>query len=119
MRVLVVEDHLQTGKLMARLLRLRGHEAEHATSAADALELCASREFDVVVCDIGLPDMSGWDLVGQLRLTCPGLTAIALSGYGQPADVQRSLDAGFVEHLVKPITLEGLDAAVLRAKPQP
>ena len=114
MRILVVEDHAQTGKLFARLLRLRGHQAEHAASAAEAVDLCAAGPFDLILCDIGLPDMSGWELVRILHQHCPDVPAIALSGYGQEEDVRRSRDAGFVEHLLKPVTLEVLDEAITR-----
>jgi two-component system CheB/CheR fusion protein len=114
MRIMVVEDHVQTGKLLSRLLKLRGHNAEHAASAEDAQEMFSQHPFDIVICDIGLPDISGWELIARLRQHLPDLAAIALSGYGGPEDIRRSLDAGFREHLVKPVSLEMLDAAVLR-----
>ncbi len=76
-----------------------------ADSVAAALALTARQKFDVIVSDIGLPDAPGYDLMSQLRKTQPELIGIAMSGYGMEEDVRRSIDAGFTEHLVKPVSV--------------
>jgi PAS domain S-box-containing protein len=109
-RVLVVEDHVDTALVLQRLLSRAGYKVKVATSAALALQLSAAEEFDVVVSDIGLPDATGYDLMAQLKER--GIRGIAMSGYGMEADVQRSRSAGFIEHLVKPVQIGLLEAAL-------
>ena len=112
MRVLLVEDHADTAKLMAQYLKLRlKAEVVRAGSVAEAREAFAHKgPFDLIVSDIGLPDGAGTDFVSDLPDARP--PAIALSGYGTEADVQRSRDAGFAEHLVKPVDLDKLEEVV-------
>jgi CheY-like chemotaxis protein len=103
LRILLVEDHTDTARVMKRLLSAAGHDVQQAGDVASALKLTQERTFDILLSDLGLPDRSGLDLMRQLRergLTLPG---IALSGYGQEADLQASRDAGFLSHLTKPI----------------
>jgi CheY-like chemotaxis protein len=111
--VLVVEDHGDTARVLARMLGTRGHSVRTAGSGAEALALAGEHAFDVMVSDLGLPDMLGFDLMRQVRERQP-LRGIAMSGYGMEEDIRRSLDAGFGEHLVKPIRLERLEAALRR-----
>jgi CheY-like chemotaxis protein len=110
-RVLLVEDHPDTSRLMARLLRGSGYRVSTADSVSAALQTADTERFDVVVSDIGLPDGSGFDLIRQLLAKCP-VKGIALSGFGMEEDVQRSKDAGFVEHLTKPIDPAKLEAVI-------
>ena len=77
-------------------------EAEPADRLADARRLCAEESFDVILCDIGLPDGNGAELAPLVRGASPATRLIALSGYGQPEDRQRSAAAGFDAHL-KPV----------------
>ena len=77
------------------------------------LAAAESRPFDVVVSDLGLPDGSGHDLMRRLRERRP-VAGIAMSGYGTEDDIRRSREAGFAEHLVKPVDLAHLRAAILR-----
>ena len=91
---------------MSEFLRLRGYEVSVATSIAASVP-AARNGFDVLVSDIGLPDGSGLELVRLLSRERP-VRAIALSGYGTRADVQRSRDAGFQCHLTKPVDPEEL-----------
>jgi two-component system, chemotaxis family, CheB/CheR fusion protein len=100
--VLLVEDHPDTARVMARLLEGSGHSVRTAHSAASALQLAAAGAFDVVVSDIGLPDATGYELMAQL-VARHRMKGIALSGYGSEQDLQRSREAGFAEHLVKPV----------------
>lgn len=110
-RVLVVDDNADAADLLGHLLRERGHEVQVAHNAASALQVCADFTPQVAILDIGLPVMDGYELAGRLRGCCaPGdCRFIALTGYGQPSDKERSRAAGFSAHLVKPIEL----AAVL------
>jgi PAS domain S-box-containing protein len=110
MRVLLVEDHADTASALAEVLRLEGHGVVVAASVAEALALDVDA-FDVVVSDLGLPDASGCDLLRALRRR-RAVPAIALSGYGTSDDLQRSAEAGFQQHLVKPVDTERLVQAI-------
>jgi DNA-binding response OmpR family regulator len=81
---------------------------------AEARSLAESRGFDLLISDLGLPDGSGIDLMRQLKAS-HGMRGIVLSGYGMEEDVQRSLEAGFSEHLTKPVNFDHLKAAIARA----
>ena len=114
MSLLLVEDHIDTAKVMARLLRVLGHRVTVAHTVADGLCAADAGRFDLVVSDLGLPDGSGLDLMNALRER-HALRGICLSGFGMDDDLRRSGEAGFVEHLVKPVALETLSAALSRA----
>lgn len=107
-RILLVEDHEPSRGALARLLGRRQIEVFEAASAAGALELAARQPVDLVISDLGLPDGSGYELMKVLR-DRHALTGIALSGFGNETDVSRSLLAGFVAHLTKPIQAVDLD----------
>ena len=112
-RLLLVEDHADTGTMMRRLLARRGYQVTLATNCAEAMAAAEAQPFDVILSDLGLPDGSGLDLVGPLsRLTKS--PAIALSGYGMPDDARKSTEAGFVVHLTKPVAVERLWATLDR-----
>lgn len=103
LRVLLVEDHADTLELLSHVLEIGGHEVGKARTMASALELASSGEpFDVLISDLGLPDGSGLALMNQLRERGLAIPGIALSGYGQEQDIERSLAVGFRTHLVKP-----------------
>ena len=106
-RVLLVEDHPDTARVTARLLRREGHDVVAASGVGDALAAADAERFDLVVSDIGLGDGNGWELMAQLR-DRHGLSGIAVSGYATDADVRRSKASGFLAHLVKPLSLETL-----------
>jgi PAS domain S-box-containing protein len=112
-RVLLVEDHPDTARMLARLLRHEGFEVETAGSVASALQLAAAQTFDVVVSDIGLPDATGYELMEQIR-DRHGIKGIALSGYGMDDDMRKSREAGFVDHVVKPVNIAQLQAVIHR-----
>jgi CheY-like chemotaxis protein len=111
-RVLLVEDHPDTAKVLGRLLRVSGCSVSTAASAAAAMDLAAKESFDIVVSDIGLPDSTGYELMRELR-TRHGMKGVALSGYGMDEDVQRSRAAGFSDHLVKPINVDTLRSVIV------
>ncbi len=112
-RVLLVEDHRDTLAAAAMLLTELSCEVVAAPSVRDALEAARRHTFDLVLSDLSLPDGSGLDLMRRLRDE-RGLSGIAMTGYGMEEDRRRSRDAGFVDHLVKPITLATLAGAVER-----
>jgi two-component system CheB/CheR fusion protein len=115
LKILLVEDHGDTAHVIGRLLGAHGHSVRHAGDVATALELVDQESFDVMLSDLGLPDGSGHDLMRALAARGKRLPAIALSGYGMAADVQASRDAGFLEHVTKPVDIESLLTAINRA----
>lgn len=112
-RVLLVEDHEDTLAAMAFLLG-RKYEVVTASTGKAARARAGEGVFDIVVSDIGLPDEKGYDLMAHLQKT-HGLRGIALTGYGMEDDVQRSRDAGFIDHLTKPVEFVTLERALARA----
>jgi CheY-like chemotaxis protein len=109
-RVLVVEDNLDAAETLRDLLELEGHRVEVAYDGRAALAKARSFRPDVVVCDIGLPEMNGFDVARALRDE-PGPsqpTLVALTGYARPEDVARGREAGFDAHLAKPPSIEVL-----------
>ena len=114
LRILLVDDHPDTCAALERLLKLRGHSVAAANSMREAMEVAAAGgAFDLLISDVGLPDGNGMDLVRYLRTQRP-IRGIAISGFGMDADISKSLEAGFGEHLVKPVKLEKLEAAIAR-----
>jgi signal transduction histidine kinase/ActR/RegA family two-component response regulator len=114
MRLLIVEDHDDTREVLARLLSRRGYSVEAARDAREALTLASRKNFDLLISDIALPDATGCQLLEELNGRY-ALHGIAISGFGLDADLAQSNSAGFLEHLVKPIDLKMLDAAIQRA----
>lgn len=110
LRLLVVDDSAETADMMRVLLRMNGATVEAVTSGAKALELVAAQNFDLILSDISMPEMDGYELLRHLR-ALPNTTdipAIALTGFGQSEDIKQAYDAGFVAHLTKPINLSEL-----------
>ena len=99
----MVEDHADTAKMLGKLLGSAGYTVCTAGNAAGALELAAKEPFDLMVSDIGLPDDTGYRLMEQIKRR-HGIVGIAMSGYGMDEDIRRSQEAGFSDHLVKPIS---------------
>jgi signal transduction histidine kinase len=109
--ILLVEDHEPTRTSLAHLLANRYYEVITAGSIAEARILAGTRDFHLLISDIGLPDGSGYDLLTELKKSRP-VKGIALTGYGMESDVARSQDAGFVTHLTKPVRIQSLEAAL-------
>ena len=99
---------------MARLLRRAGYTVAHAETVGAALEAWAGESYDLVVSDLGLPDGSGLDLMRQLREQDARVPGICMSGFGMESDVRASQEAGFSEHLIKPVDMQQLHAAIRR-----
>ena len=104
---MVVEDHADTLKVLARLLGHFGHEISVADGAQSALEIVESKEFDVVLSDIGLPDGSGYEVIAQAKRKQP-VKGVALTGFDEDEDIRRSREAGFDFHLTKPVDFHEL-----------
>jgi CheY-like chemotaxis protein len=116
-RILVVDDNQDGADLMAILLRLQGHAVEVAHDGVTALKSAAAFDPDVVLLDIGLPGLDGYAVANQLRDTAtrrlPCL--IAMTGYGTDEDRQRTQEAGFDHHIVKPIEPAELNALLAQS----
>src|SRR6266536_5010970 len=113
LRILVVEDHNDTLQALSRLLSHFGHEISLADTAQSALNTIDSKEFDVVLCDIALPDGNGYDVVAQAKRKRP-VKAVALTGFSTTADIKRSQQAGFDFYLTKPVDFHELRAVLVQ-----
>ncbi|RYD73809.1 MAG: response regulator, partial [Verrucomicrobiaceae bacterium] len=113
-RVLVVDDLDDTAQGLARLLRRQGHTVEIAEDGLIACEKAHNFAPEVVLLDIGLPGMSGYEVAQHLRheQCCSKALIIAITGYGQEEDRRRAMQAGFDEHLVKPVDMDRLKSLV-------
>jgi signal transduction histidine kinase/ActR/RegA family two-component response regulator len=113
-RVLVIEDDPDAAQTLGEALELEGHTVEHARDGATGVALAHARRPDVVLCDIGLPDLDGYEVARALRNDAGlrGTRLVALSGYAQPEDVDRAREAGFDAHLAKPAPIESVTSAL-------
>jgi CheY-like chemotaxis protein len=107
-RILLVEDSRDVAEGMALLLELEGHEVVIAADGEEGLAAADRMEPDVVLLDIGLPRLDGWEVARRLRQRWPkgDLLLVAITGYGQERDRARSEQVGIDRHLVKPVSLE-------------
>ena len=117
--VLVVDDSEDTTEMLAHLLKMSGAVVTGATSGAEGLRIMAQEEFDVVLSDISMPGMDGFEFLRNLR-RLPGrseVPVLALTGFGRPEDIERAQAEGFYSHITKPFELEAL-IAVLHKLPK-
>jgi signal transduction histidine kinase/ActR/RegA family two-component response regulator len=116
-RVLIVDDEPSSLEVLAEVLRAHGAEVHEAKSGPRALRVLASTEVDVVVSDIAMPGMDGYELIGKIRASPEArrrrVATMALSAYAAPSDVARALGSGFQKHLAKPVSPDHLVGAVL------
>ncbi|HEY8995723.1 MAG TPA: ATP-binding protein [Lacunisphaera sp.] len=112
-RVLLVEDHGPTRTTLEQLMKRRGYVVCAAASLQEARRLIATENFDLLLSDLGLPDGNGCELMEEMRAKGQ-VKGIALSGYGMDLDVAQSRQAGFDTHLVKPVNVQTLEAALSR-----
>src|SRR5262249_19234006 len=101
LRILVVEDHSETLDALSRLLSHFGHEISVADGAKNARNMIDSKEFDVVLCDIALPDGNGYDVIAEAKRK-RAVKAVALSGFAATEDIERGREAGIEFHLPHP-----------------
>ena len=113
--IVVVENHADTLKYLRMYLEILGHAVRSAITMRQGLEQLASQPCDVLICDIGLPDGSGWELMTRAHLPA-SVYAIAMSGFGMGPDQSRSKAAGFRHHLLKPFTPDQLDPYLAEAQ---
>ena len=119
MNVLVVDDSADTTEMVQHLLEIGGATVTAVTSGFEALKVAGKKQFDVILSDISMPGMDGFEFLNRLR-QMPGyqeLPAVALTGFGRPEDVQRAYDQGFVAHLTKPFDIQAL-ACLLQKMPR-
>jgi PAS domain S-box-containing protein len=109
-RILIVEDNVDAGDSLADVLRLDGHEVLLARDGRSGLASALDFEPEVVLCDVGLPDLDGYEVARALRAqaTLGSCRLVALTGYAQPEDRERARQAGFDHHIAKPPDLEAL-----------
>ena len=101
--VLVVDDNPDAADSLAEMLKRSGHEVEVAYTGLSALARVRARCPEIVLCDLGLPEMSGYDFAKAIRRECRhAIRLVAISGYAQPEDVRKSLESGFDAHVAKP-----------------
>ena len=115
--ILIVEDNTDTRQVLKYMLEIEGARVEAVESGQEAVDRAEALRPQIVLCDIGLPDMDGLEVARRLRART-GLEEtrlIALTGYGQPEDIRHALDAGFEAHLTKPINLDQLLALLASA----
>jgi PAS domain S-box-containing protein len=113
LHILLVEDHEDTARIMSKLLRSFEHRVTLAADFASALQAVEGDSFDLLISDLGLPDGNGRDLMREAQKKHP-IPGIALSGYGMESDVRASLEAGFAEHITKPVNIVQLQEAIKR-----
>jgi PAS domain S-box-containing protein len=119
-RILVADDNADAAETLATLLRAAGHEVRTAANGREAVALAREFRPEVAFLDLGMPVMDGLEAARELRADAalPGIRLVALTGWGQATDRQRTADAGFDLHLVKPVTASGLQAALAVAAPR-
>ena len=108
MRILVVDDNRDSADALAWLLQSIGHEARAAYDGPSALLAVERHSPEVVIQDLGMPDMSGYEVAEEIRKLGWKGSLIALSGYGQESDKTRSRETGFDQHLVKPVGIDDI-----------
>jgi CheY-like chemotaxis protein len=113
-RILVIDDSRDAAYTLKMLLGKIGHEVETADSGKSGIEAAARFSPHIVLCDIGMPDLDGYQVARVLRAAEAKRQAylVALTGYGQDEDRLRALESGFDQHLTKPVSLSTLQAMI-------
>lgn len=111
LRILVVDDNVDAAQSLAMLLEISGHRVHTAYDGHAALEAAQEHRPDVAFLDIGLPKLDGYEVARRLRRepTLADMALIAMTGFGQATDRERSSDAGFDKHLLKPVDLQTVE----------
>jgi CheY-like chemotaxis protein len=117
-RILVVDDDVDAATSIADLLRLDGHEVWVVHSATAALDRFRVFRPEIVLLDIGLPDMNGYQVAQRIRSADSAVRIVALTGYGQADDLQRARDSGFDAHLIKPVDFDRLGKLIGGREPE-
>jgi CheY-like chemotaxis protein len=109
LKILLVENHEDTLVYLAKYMKRRGHEVISSRTMKQACETISQTAVDVLISDIGLPDGDGWELMKEAQKVNPPSFGIAMSGFGMQSDREKSLQAGYRHHLIKPFMPEELD----------
>lgn len=118
-RVLVIDDNEDSAELVAMIASMLGHQVQVAYRGADALAAARANAPDVVLLDISLPDMTGYEVARTLKQEgLHGQFMVAISGYGEAKDRQLAHEAGFDEHLTKPIDPAQVEEVLTRSRQQ-
>ena len=117
LRICVIDDNEDAAETLRDVLELEGHDVHVAADGQLGVELVLAVQPDVVLCDVGLPALDGFEVAGRLRAAGSTATLVALTGYVSPDDVQRARDAGFDYHLPKPTDLNKLEALLASVNP--
>lgn len=116
---MVVDDHPDAAEVICMLLRAIGHECVMATTGREGLELAAKHHVDIALLDIGLPDISGYELARRLRAAHGRAIFIAaITGWGEPGDRTSAFDAGFDRHVLKPASSNVIREVLCAAEAQ-
>lgn len=115
-RVLVVEDHPDTLELFAEVLRIRGYAVEVANDGDDAVAKAATFRPHLVLLDLGLPTLDGYEVAAAVRAANPDVRIVAVTGYGRPGDRHKTRAAGFDAHLTKPVAMQNIFDALADAR---
>lgn len=113
--ILIVEDHQPTAAVLARLVTARGFRVVTASTVAEARRVANENNIGFVITDLGLADGDGWQLMAELHEQT-GVNGAAVSGFGMTTDLERSHQAGFIMHLVKPISVHQLESLLEMAR---
>lgn len=113
-RILVIDDNRDAANTLAMLIKLKGNEVKAGYGGREAMVLGETFQPDIAILDIGMPGMDGYETCSLIRQESWGknITILALTGYGQQEDIRKSLEAGFDEHLLKPVDLPALLALI-------
>ncbi len=106
---LIVDDNKDAANSLAMLLEIIGHQSVTTYTGNDAFNVLKDQKFDVILLDIGLPDIDGYKIAEAIRASNPDQIIVAISGYGQADDIQKAKEAGFSSHLTKPVSLNELE----------
>ena len=109
-KILVIDDNRDAANTLAMLIKLKGNEVKAGYCGQEAMVLGETFLPDIAILDIGMPGMDGYETCSLIRQEPWGrnITILALTGYGQEEDIRKSLEAGFDEHLLKPVDLAAL-----------
>lgn len=113
-RVLIIDDNHDAADSLAEILRLSGYDVDVAYTGMSALAHVRSFHPDLILCDLGLPEISGYEVARAVRCeqTCP-IRLVAISGYAAPEDILRSREAGFDAHLAKPAKTADIESLLV------
>jgi CheY-like chemotaxis protein len=119
LRLLIVDDNIDAADSLAKLLRFKGHETITVYNAEEALRAAKIFPADIVLLDIDLPDIDGYEVARRIRRNGSISKLVALTGHGKPNDIQQAFDAGFSTHITKPVVFSELEHILSNVKQSP